>query len=136
MGSASPFHERHLLSSPIRDLGLEIGGTPLEPVLARFQEELDRAGIRRLRPDFHLSTEWGVPFGSISIGIPFYLARPELIAVHAERVGHIEGVGPAELLRYLRHEMGHVVNYGYRLYEREDWIERFGSITQPYVEDY
>jgi hypothetical protein len=136
MASQAPFQESRLLATPIRELGLTIAGTPLEPVLAQFQEELERAGLSRLRPDFHLSTEWGVPFDTISIGIPFYLARPELTGLHAERVGHLEGVDRADLLRYLRHEMGHVVNYAYRLYDREDWVEQFGSMTQPYVEDY
>jgi hypothetical protein len=28
------------------------------------------------------------------------------------------------------------VNYAYKLYERGDWVERFGAITQPYVEEY
>jgi hypothetical protein len=134
--SPGPFRESRLLSTPIRDLGLKIEGTALEPVIAQFQSELESKGIRRLRPDFHLSTEWGVPFQSITIGIPFYLARPELTAVHAERVGHLEGAGSAELLRYLRHEMGHVVNYAYKLYEEEEWVEHFGSITQPYLEEY
>jgi hypothetical protein len=32
--------------------------------------------------------------------------------------------------------MGHVVNYAYQLYEQEGWIEHFGSMTQPYLEDY
>ena len=32
--------------------------------------------------------------------------------------------------------MGHVVNYAYVLYEREDWTKQFGSMTQPYVEEY
>ena len=32
--------------------------------------------------------------------------------------------------------MGHVVNYAYRLYETEEWVEQFGSITQPYLEEY
>jgi hypothetical protein len=136
MPPETAFHESRFLSTPIRDLGLTIAGTPLEPVIAQFQQELERAGIRRLKPDFHLSTEWGVAFGSISIGIPFYLARPEVMAVHAERVGHLEGAGRLELLRYLRHEMGHVVSYAYKLYEQEDWVEHFGSMTQPYVEDY
>jgi hypothetical protein len=45
-------------------------------------------------------------------------------------------VGRAALLRYLRHEMGHVVNYAYRLYDREDWVKHFGSMTQPYLEEY
>jgi hypothetical protein len=77
-----------------------------------------------------------VPEGTIAIAIPFYLARPELTALHAERVGHVEGVGRGDVLRYFRHEMGHVVNYAYKLYETDEWIERFGPITQPYLEDY
>jgi hypothetical protein len=77
-----------------------------------------------------------VPEGTIAIAIPFYLARPELTALHAERVGHVEGADRGEILRYFRHEMGHVVNYAYRLYETEEWIERFGPITKPYREEY
>ena len=89
-----------------------------------------------MRPRFYLSTEWGVPFDTVAIAIPFYLARPDLTALHAERVGHVEGFDRADILRYLRHEMGHVVNYAYRLYDDEEWVEQFGSITQPYVEEY
>lgn len=136
MAEKPPFEPSRLLATPIRDLGLTIAGTPLEPVLKHFQRELEQAGIVRLKPNFYLSTEWGVPFGTISIAIPFYLARTDLTAVHAERIGHLEGVGTAELLRYLRHEMGHVVNYAYQLYEQEEWIKTFGSITQPYAEAY
>jgi len=32
--------------------------------------------------------------------------------------------------------MGHVVNYAYRLYDQEEWVKQFGSITQPYFEEY
>jgi hypothetical protein len=136
MAAPVRFRESNLYAAPIRDLGLSIEGTPLEPVLARFEQELRDRGISRLVPRFHLSTEWGVPFGTIVIGIPFYLARPELTELHAEEIGHIEGIGSADILRYLRHEMGHVVNYAYKLYEDEEWVRLFGSITQPYVEDY
>jgi hypothetical protein len=130
------FQETNLRSTRLRDLHLEIEGTRLEPIVREFEQELDRAGIQRLRPRFYLATEWGVPFNTIAIGIPFYLAHPDLLAVHAEQVGHIEGFDRADILRYLRHEMGHVVNYGYKLYEDQDWINRFGSITQPYLEQY
>jgi hypothetical protein len=130
------FHESNLWSTPIRDLGLTIEGTRLEPIIAEFEGELHQAGITRVRPRFYLSTEWGVPFETIAIAIPFYLARPDLTALHAERVGHIEGFDRADILRYLRHEMGHVVNYAYRLYDDEEWVKQFGSITQPYFEDY
>ena len=95
-----------------------------------------RSGLSGLRPRLYLSTEWGVVFNTVAIGIPFYLARPDLTALHVERHGHIEGFGPADILRYLRHEMGHVVNYGYKLYDEAEWVNLFGSITQPYVEEY
>ncbi|MHB8973460.1 MAG: putative zinc-binding metallopeptidase [Pirellulaceae bacterium] len=136
MAALDRFRAGDLSSRPIRDLGLTIAGTPLEPVVAAFQQELERLGIRRLRPDFYLSTEWGVNFGTLAIGIPFYLARPELTAIHAERIGYLEGGERPELLRFLRHEMGHVVNYAYKLYEQEEWTKQFGSIAQPYEEDY
>lgn len=45
----------------LRDLGLRIEGTRLEPILAEFAGELDRAGLGRVRPEFYLSIEWGVP---------------------------------------------------------------------------
>jgi len=121
---------------PIRDLGLAIEGTRLEPLVTQFEAELREVGIVAIRPNFYLSTDWGVPFPSVSIGIPFYLARPELLAIHASQVGHVEGLHDADILRYFRHEMGHVMNYAYKLYEREEWVEQFGSMTQPYVEEY
>ena len=130
------FRESNLYGSPIRDLGLTIGGTRLAPVIEEFRAELERRGIVRLTPDFYLSTEWGVPFGTVAIGIPFYLARPELTELHREEVGLVEGFNRADILRYLRHEMGHVVNYAYKLYDDEDWVKTFGSITQPYRDDY
>lgn len=136
MTAESAFHENRFHSTTFRDLGLTIAGTPLAAVIDEFRQELATVGIRRLQPDFYLSTEWGVPFESISIGIPFYLARPELVDVHAQLVGHLEGVGRPELLRYLRHEMGHVVNYAYRLYDQAEWIDHFGAMTQPYLEEY
>lgn len=130
------FRESNLFASPIRDLQLAIDDTPLAPVLDEFRAELVAKGITRLKPRFHLSTEWGVPFGTVVIGIPFYLARPELTELHDEEVGIVEGLSREDILRYLRHEFGHVVNYGYKLYDEEEWVKLFGSITQPYLEDY
>jgi hypothetical protein len=126
----------HRWEVPIRELGLTIAGSPLEPVVAEFRDELRRAGIRKVQPRFYLSTEWGVVEETIAIAIPFYLARPDLTALHAERVGHVEGTSAADILRYLRHEMGHVVNYAYRLFERADWVETFGPMDQPYREEF
>jgi len=136
MSSSQGFRESNLFGAPIRDLRLTIDGTRLQPVIEEFRAELASRGITRLVPRFHLSTEWGVPFGTVVIGIPFYLARPELTELHGEEVGHIEGFNRADILRYLRHEMGHVINYAYKLYDLEAWVKLFGSITQPYREEY
>jgi hypothetical protein len=123
-------------ATPIRDLGLSIAGSPLEPILAEFEDELRRAGVRRVRPRYYLSTEWGVPEGTVAIAIPFYLARTDLTAHHAARGGHVEGASRGDVLRYLRHEMGHVVNYAYRLFDEPRWVETFGPMDRPYTEEY
>ena len=130
------FQEAKLGETPIRDLGLQIAGTRLEPIVAAFSLELERLGITRIKPNFYLSTEWGVAPDTIAIAIPFYLARQDLTQLHQERAGHVEGYTRNDILKYLRHEMGHVILYGYKLYDDKDWIERFGSVTQPYVEQY
>ncbi len=135
MAAKEPFRESNWSSIPIRDLGLTIVGTPLEPVLKAFESELEAAGLL-VKPRFYLSTDWGVLTGTVAIAIPFYLAHPQLTDRHVAEVGHLEGAGREDLLRYLRHEMGHVVNYAYRLYDEQEWVEQFGSITRPYLEEY
>jgi hypothetical protein len=129
-------HERNLLATRLRDLGLKIEGSRLEAGLAALRRELERSGLVRLKPRFYLSTEWGVPSESIAIGIPFYLARPDLMALHGRMAGFLEGAGRSDLLRYLRHELGHAVNYGYRLHDDAGWSARFGSFEADYSEEY
>jgi hypothetical protein len=136
MASPQRFRESNLFGAPIRDLKLTIDGTRLAPVIEEFRGELAQSGIIKVIPRFHLTTEWGVPFGTVVIGIPFYLAHPDLVELHGEQVGHIEGFNHTDILRYLRHEMGHVINYAYKLYDSERWVKLFGSITQPYREEY
>src|ERR671935_146724 len=104
------FQEARWGSTPIRNLKLAIEGTDLEEVLKEFERERERLELK-VRSHYYLSTEWGVPFGTVSIAIPFYLARPDLTALHAERVGHVEGVSRADILRYLRVAMANVVTY-------------------------
>jgi hypothetical protein len=36
-----------------------------------FRAELAKLGIAKVTPSFCLSTEWGVPFGTVAIAIPF-----------------------------------------------------------------
>lgn len=124
------------LGKRIRDLGLTIAGTALESIVETLMQEVVAAGIRRLRPRFYLSTEWGVPQGTIAVAMPFYLAHPELTELHLRRAGHLEGLDAADILRYLRHEMGHVVSYAYKLHTEERWTELFGRFEKRYREEY
>jgi hypothetical protein len=136
VSSTLSFREDKLQTLPIKQLGLRIEGSRLEPLIQEFKSELMQAGLTGVEPRFYLSTEWGTPFGTIAIAIPLYLAWPDLTELHARQTGYVEGASPEHILRYLRHEMGHVINYAYRLYERPQWIAHFGSITQPYLEEY
>jgi hypothetical protein len=123
-------------TTPLRDLHLRIEGTQLAPIIQAFEEELAQRGITGVRPHFYLSDEWGVPLDSINIAIPFYLARPDLTEFHVSRAGFVEGTDRDDILRYLRHEMGHVINYAYHLSKEPDWAELFGDMDLPYEEEY
>ena len=127
---------RELLEQRICDFRLQIQGGPLEGIIARFEAELAAAGIRRLRPRYYLRDEWGVPDGTVAIAIPFYLADVRLRSIQARRGVLVEGVDDDDVLRYLRHEMGHVVNYAYRLHETEEWTRTFGPMGRPYEDDF
>jgi hypothetical protein len=125
-----------VLNKRICDFNLSIDGRPLEKVIERFKRELARVGIEQVKPVFYLTDGWGVPEGTVAIGIPFYLADEDLLRAQALHGGMIEGQGEEDILRYLRHEMGHVVNYAYRLYASEPWTKLFGPMSRPYSEVY
>jgi len=126
-----------ILGRRICDFDLRIEGRPLEKVIERFRCELVARGIVKLQPAFYLTDEWGVPEGTVAIGMPFYLADATLMKVQKKkRAGLVEGESDEDVLRYLRHEMGHVVNYAYRLYATAEWNRIFGSMSRPYTEDY
>ncbi len=122
-----------LLNTRICDMGLRIEDSPLEIAVARVLRELSAKGMK-FRPAFYLSDSWGCPNGVPAIGIPFYLADSRLWRIEEEQVGWAED--NAMLLALLRHEMGHAVNYAYRLWKRPDWIKKFGRFTKPYREKF
>jgi len=126
--------QQELLSRKISDLALEIRGTRLEALIGELYQELEQAGIS-FRPKAYLSDEWGCPDGIPVIGIPFYLADPELSRLEGQLTG-IEAEDEAEVMMYLRHEAGHAFGYAYRLYRKPGWRRRFGRFSRPYREKY
>ncbi len=124
---------RELLQARIKDLRLHLAGTPLEKYIHQLYGELEAKGIS-LRPECYLSDQWGCPSGVPVIGIPFYLADPNLHSIEAELGAGAET--ERDIMMYLRHEAGHCFNYAYKLYDSDDWRKLFGDYSKPYKEDF
>ncbi len=122
-----------LMQARIKDLKLHLKGTPLERFILQLSEELEAKGIS-LRPECYLSDQWGCPSGVPVIGIPFYLADPNLLTIEETLGGGAES--EREVMMYLRHEAGHAFCYAYKLYETEEWKKLFGDYSKPYLETY
>lgn len=126
--------QSELLSRKISEMSLKIPGTRLEELIFRLYAELERAGVS-FKPKTYLSDEWGCPDCVPVIGIPFYLADPQLSKLEGE-LTDIEAEDEAEVMMYLRHEAGHAFNYAYRLYTRLSWRRLFGSFSRPYRKNF
>jgi hypothetical protein len=124
---------RSLLDTRICDLGLVIEGSAVERFVQQLYRELERKKILKFRPACYLTDEWGCPSGEPVIGIPFYLARPELAQIEKE---HNDLETDREIMMYLRHEAGHAFNYAYKLHRTPEWKQMFGPYRRPYRENY
>jgi len=122
---------RELLERRISEMGLSITGSLVERLVQQLYAEMGSRGMI-FQPPVYLSDQWGCPDNTPLIGVPFYLADPKLARIEEEMAVEVEGEG--DVMRYLRHEAGHAVNYAYRLYDRADWAATFGSYALPYRE--
>jgi hypothetical protein len=125
-----------LLNTRLCDLPLQIEGV-LRRCILRLFKELDRKKIK-FHPRFYLGTEiddgWGCVDGTICIEVPFYLANNELMELHEQYYSEVEDEN--EIMKILRHEAGHAVNYAYKLHSRRDWKDIFGDIYKRYTDTY
>ncbi len=117
-----------LLTTRICDLDLDINQS-MSHIFKRIKGELKQHRIL-LWPDFYFGNEWGCTNKRISVSIPFYLATPEL--------RELEGDVPTdeEIIKILRHEIGHAINYAYKLWKKKDWKEIFGDFNKKYRDGY
>jgi hypothetical protein len=116
------------LTTKICDLELDVNES-LAPSFKRVKKELREHRIL-LWPDFYFGNEWGCMNKKISISIPFYLAMPEL--------KELEGDVPTneEIIKILRHETGHAINYAYKLWQQKGWKDTFGDFNKKYRDGY
>jgi hypothetical protein len=124
-----------LLRRRIGEFNLRVEGTPIARLTRRLYDELERAGLC-FRPAVYFSDEWGCPDRVPIIGVPFYLADPQLTQLEDEIMEGVEEESDEQIMRLLRHEAGHAFNYAYRLYDLPEWTAMFGPFLRPYPEDY
>ena len=127
--------DEELLQVRIRDLGLQIPGSCMEPFVRELHDELAAKGIS-CRPMCYLADEWLTPDKIPTIGIPFCLAHPRLRKLDETMMYEVEGGDPVVCMKLLRHECGHALNYAYRLYRRTRWRQMFGLFSAPYSNSY
>jgi hypothetical protein len=123
--------DEELLRLRIRDLGVRIEGSDLEPRIARLHGELEARGLP-MRPPCYLGDEWFSPDGVPAIAIPFYLAHPRLKQLELHQMMEVEGGTPEWCAQLLRHECGHAFDHGYRFSSRRTWRAVFGSPDAEY----
>jgi hypothetical protein len=123
--------DEELLAMRIRDLGLRVEGSPLEPRVAALYGELDARGLS-LRPPCYLGDEWFSPAGVPAIAIPFYLAHPRLEQLELRQMMEVEGGTPESCAQLLRHECGHAIDHAYKFSSRRSWRAVFGSPNVEY----
>jgi len=116
------------LTTRICDLELDVDES-MGHLFRRLKKELREHRIL-LWPDFYFGNEWGCVNKKISISVPFYLATPELKDLEGD-VPSNEGI-----MKTLRHETGHAVNYAYKLWQQNDWKETFGDFNKKYRDGY
>jgi hypothetical protein len=118
--------DEELLAFRIRDLGVHVEGSELEPRIAELYDELGARGLR-LRPPCYLGDEWFSPSGVPAIAIPFYLAHTRLKQLELHQMMEVEGGTPEWCAQLLRHECGHAFDHAYRFSSRRKWRAIFGS---------
>ncbi|HET7745852.1 MAG TPA: putative zinc-binding metallopeptidase [Vicinamibacteria bacterium] len=129
------YDDERLLDLRIRDLGLRLDRTGLQPRLSELEKELAEKNLA-FRPHFWLSDEWFTPDGVAGIAIPFYLAHPRLARLEQAQMLEVEGASHEWCLRILRHEAGHAIENAFGLRRRADRRSLFGSSSTPYPRSY
>ena len=123
--------EPSLLDRPVASLNLVPTGR-LRDIIDEVRGELQEVGIQQFEPAFYLgdSDLWTAD-RAVSINIPWFLANEELHQLAMPKFPFSWD----DVARDLRHEVGHAVNYGFKLYTRLDWEETFGDFDLPYPAD-
>lgn len=121
---------------------LKLKDLPLQEVdqrLCRYQRILQRELRRKgVSFDFHLwvSDEWFCPDGVPGFALPFYLFHPMLMKLQKKEMGFVEGTTEKQILKLMRHELGHAIDNAFKLRKAPGRELVFGSSEQDYPDSY
>ena len=123
---------RSVVQSKIGALELRFQGQIVE-CLNQAKKELQDRGVNFV-PNFYLGDGdfWTTDRGC-SINIPWFLANPIMWRLANRQALTCYTV--EQVMRCLRHEIGHAVGYAFETWKRPDWRELFGDMEEPY-QDY
>ncbi|MEY3774634.1 MAG: hypothetical protein RLZZ129_1414, partial [Verrucomicrobiota bacterium] len=117
-----------LLDRKISSLGLQLPGTPLEPLVQQLHAELSAKGLT-FHPPCHVGDEWFVPVGIPAIFVPFFLVHERLRRLERTLMLEVEGESPEWFMRLIRHEAAHAYAYAYQLPRKQKWQRLFGKTS-------
>lgn len=121
-----------LLDARIASFNLRPEGV-LADVLSAVKQEAEAAGIS-IWPNVYLGDgAFWTTDRALSVNVPWFLANPVLWWLVNDRKARYTR---EEVARAMRHELGHVVGYAFKLYARPDWTALFGDFTKPYGDNY
>jgi len=128
-----PTRRLELMRTRVCDLPVSLEGSAYGPAIERVTADLARRGLPWM-PAVYLSTGWHCPERIPLVGVPFALATRELRRIEREVTNELES--RSEMVRLLRHEVGHAYCYALKLWETPEWRRVFGAMSRPYRERY
>ncbi|MCH2535681.1 MAG: hypothetical protein MK008_14660 [Bdellovibrionales bacterium] len=129
----SRFTEKELLKLRLCDL--KLNPSPfIEEAFFRAQKVLQQKQIL-IKPHYWISEEWFCPDGVTGMAFPFYLCDPILMEMEERYTGEVEGVGD-KAVKYIFHELGHVIDNAYLLRQHPKRVNTFGSSFMNYPTKY
>jgi hypothetical protein len=122
----SELEKQIFLLLPLNKLPLNSKSPNIKYAIQKVKNELKK---RRLKfsPNFWISTEWFCPDGVCGVAIPFYLFNDDLLKLEKEKTGFVEGENTSQILKLIRHEVGHAFENLYGTRNHPLRIKLFGS---------
>ncbi|HMP83335.1 MAG TPA: hypothetical protein PKA41_11595 [Verrucomicrobiota bacterium] len=118
--------DEELLEKKISQLGLNLDGSKLQPLIHQLYSELTARGLV-FHPPCHVGDEWFVPVGVPAIFVPFFLTHDRLRQLERKIILEVEGETPEWFMKLIRHEAAHAYAFAYQVFRKRKWQQVFGK---------